>query len=198
MVEALYANEHTESDQPACSSLLGPLEQALTNDRIPSPKSRKETFPLLTDGATITPNPCSNFTDEKGLGIGGSNHFYSIRESMISDICEDWEDARDTGDPLPTDEALEVFFPLVRKLSRALEPPIDLKHAGFVEADGGISIVVQSIATGRRLNLRISRTGTNLQAVTVDESTQTCARQLSRKDYLYDLTELSRWLTGQA
>jgi hypothetical protein len=69
-----------------------------------------------------------------------------------------------------------------------------LKAGAFVEDEGGISLVLQSLVTDRRLTYRISPQGDRVTVIQIDEGMEAKTTTVSSDDRA-KTRELAKWVT---
>lgn len=67
------------------------------------------------------------------------------------------------------ESAIRTCLSLARALAPFLIPSASLKSGAFAEDDGCVALVVQSLATGRRLTCRVSADGNTVHIIRIDE-----------------------------
>lgn len=70
--------------------------------------------------------------------------------SILVDLVNDIEDAKNSDEPAPTKRAAGVCKRLAELIGPAVGKHSDLKHAAFTKEDGGVYLVIQSPETKRR------------------------------------------------
>lgn len=166
-----------------------------------------------------------NFPDATFLGRspnrGGLSHFsYSLsaRTTEVSEInetdlilqCsralvrqiefnleEDVEEALAAADVAPTSEAIEACIQIIRRIAPHVALALKLKCAAFGEEDGGVSLVLQSMVTNRRLTCRIAADGSTMIVHAIEETMAPTKITLSTNDASAP-RELAAWVTTNA
>jgi hypothetical protein len=106
------------------------------------------------------------------------------------DIKDDCAEIISEGGTEPTRAAVDACRAVANTLSNSVASTPNLKHAAFVEEEGGISLVLQSNTTNRRVNFRVSPSGATLVVVTVDA----IGRTASTPTRLDDSKALRGWV----
>lgn len=135
----------------------------------------------------------------EGVDIPGllTDDFSESLKRIQRNLQEDREDAGIDGEVAPTDAAVETCM----KLTRCIAPRVILKPrlrwAAFTEETGGVSLVLQSLVTDRRLNYQISPDGTRISAIRIDEYMRSESFVVSVDDEEM-LRERTAWVVNRA
>jgi len=135
----------------------------------------------------------------EGVDIPGllTDDFSESIKRIQRNLREDREDAGIDGEVAPTDAAVETCM----KLTRCIAPRVVLKPrlrwAAFTEETGGVSLVLQSLVTDRRLNYQISPDGTRISAIRIDEYMRSESFVVSVDDEEI-LRERTAWVVNRA
>jgi hypothetical protein len=106
------------------------------------------------------------------------------------------DDREEADDVAPTPAAVQTCSDLARRLAPHVVLAPQLKSGAFTEDNGGISLVLQSLVTDRRLDVRIAPEGTVLSAIRIDERLQADSIALSVNDPNAP-KELAEWVTSR-
>ena len=87
-------------------------------------------------------------------------------------LREDCNDAIESGDQLPTVAASESCMRLARLIAPTVAMHPAIKRAAFSENDGSVSLVLQSLASDRRVTYRIDADGRRVNVLATDEHMQ--------------------------
>lgn len=93
---------------------------------------------------------------------------------------------------IATERASEVSSKLLRIIELYFLMP-EIKHGIFIEENGGISIVMQSIRTDRRINYMISPTSGNLFIILINENNDPSTHLATISDENH-LEKLAAWV----
>jgi hypothetical protein len=88
-------------------------------------------------------------------------------EKIKSDIENDMAGIASEGGTAPSEAAIAKSLFVASVLASLVRADAYIQYAAFVEDDGGISIVLQSLAQGGRINFRIKPDGSSIEAVVV-------------------------------
>ncbi|MDM8007417.1 MAG: hypothetical protein QUV05_14860 [Phycisphaerae bacterium] len=94
----------------------------------------------------------------------------------------------------PTSSAIGICRALVQRLAPHVALARQLKAGAFVEDEGGISLVLQSLVTDRRLTYRISPQGDRVTVIQIDEGMEAKTTTVSSDDRA-KTRELAKWVT---
>jgi len=97
------------------------------------------------------------------------NLINQIKNKLYEDIIE----CREYHEKEPTKQAIDICLYLTNYFSNHHWVERDIKLGVFIEDTGGISFVLQSIKTDKRINFRINNTGKNVTIITVDKNMKT-------------------------
>ncbi len=106
------------------------------------------------------------------------------------------EDQEADSDVVPTPAARHTCERIMSRLAPHVAWAPGLKVAAFTEDNGGVSVILQSLVTDRRVNLRISPDGTRMCAVLTDEHMETRVRQDCENEPQLP-RELAAWVTSR-
>ncbi len=109
-------------------------------------------------------------------------------------LKEDRAEAEISEDTAPSPGAVDVCLSLARRVAPHIALAPRLKWAAFTEDDGGISLVLQSLVTDRRLNCRIAPDGSIVSVIRIDESMQADSMRVLLTDANVP-RELAGWVT---
>ena len=111
-------------------------------------------------------------------------------------LDQDTDDAREYGEKPPSVQSIKVCLQLSRLFAPHLALVPGIKWGAFTEDNGGISLVIQSLVSDRRLSCRIPLDGATLSAIQIDEkmTAQTRNVLLDNKD---TWRELAEWVTSR-
>jgi hypothetical protein len=115
-------------------------------------------------------------------------------DTIRQNISEDSADLVREGGAAPTQATIDACVSVASNLSGLVVLRSAVKYAAFVEEEGGISLVLQSEVTNRRVNFRVSRSGTALVVVTVDADGRTASIP-TRLDDAQTLRGWVEWLS---
>ena len=115
-------------------------------------------------------------------------------EQTKNDIMQATEDAIEYGERQPSSVAIDICTQLSTMLAQQLALSSSLKWAAFSEDEGGLSLVIQSLLTDRRLSFKITSDG-DISVVQIDENMETdmYSISLSKED---ELARLGTWVIG--
>ncbi len=124
------------------------------------------------------------------LKPGASNLVQQVQEKLQQDV----DDAQDEDDVAPDAQAVATCMRLARRLAPHVALAPRLEWGAFTEDNRGVSLVLQSLVTDRRINCRIQSGGSAISAVRVDEHMRvdTIPVLLSAPDVGRELAE---WVT---
>ena len=88
---------------------------------------------------------------------------------LEQDLAENVDDARDSDGIVVNERAIRTCMSLARALAPFLMSSPSSNSAAFAEDDGCVALVVQSLATGRRLTCRVSADGNTVRVIRIDE-----------------------------
>jgi hypothetical protein len=117
-------------------------------------------------------------------------------EQVECKLEEDRGDAEREAETPPSPAAVDACLSLAKHLAPHLALAIRLKWGAFTEEDGGISLVVQSLVTDRRLNCRIGSDGSSVSTIRIDEHMHAETTAISVDDA--KPKELAAWVTSRA
>lgn len=117
--------------------------------------------------------------------------------SIEQELAENVKDARDTDGVVVDESAIRACLSLARALAPFLIPSASLKSGAFAEDDGCVALVVQSLATGRRLTCRVSTDGNTVRVIRIDENMKSEVSHMSLGDKGTP-RELARWVLARA
>lgn len=109
-------------------------------------------------------------------------------------LASDSGKAAGTESMAPTSSAIGTCRAFVQRLAPHIALAPQLKVGAFVEDEGGISLVLQSLVTDRRLNYRIPPQGDHVTVIQIDERMQAKSMSLSVDDRAA-IRELAKWVT---
>lgn len=125
------------------------------------------------------------------------NFVRTFRERIKQNVRVDVGDKREEGGTLPRSAATKACFRAAKIIAPTLVSASRLKAAAFLEEDGAICIVLQSLMTDRRLSCTLRSGSSAISVVQVDEQmrTETCdVRDNDRQT----LKGLARWVIRRA
>jgi len=94
----------------------------------------------------------------------------NILDDIESSLREDCEEARFHGEVCARQPAVATCRRIAVKIADWLAPSLGLKWAAFGEDTGGVSLVLRSEVTDRRVDFRVSADGLHISAVRIDEN----------------------------
>lgn len=106
------------------------------------------------------------------------------------------QDQEADSDIVPTPAACQTCERLMNRLAPHVALAPRLKVAAFTEDNAGVSLILQSLVTDRRVNLRISPDGTSTCAILTDERMETQVRQVRENEPQLP-RELAAWVTSR-
>jgi len=109
-------------------------------------------------------------------------------------LAEDREEADFGDDVAPTQRAAEACLRLAQRLAPHIALAPRLKSGAFTDDDGGVSLVLQSLVTDRRVSCRVPPGGTDITVIRVDESMQADTIPITLDDPSAP-RELAAWVT---
>jgi hypothetical protein len=112
-------------------------------------------------------------------------------------LAADAEYAADSQSAVPTKAAKDICLTLAERLAPHVVLAPQLKAGAFVEDEGGISLVLQSLVTDRRVNYRIPRQGGSLTVIQIDERMVAKSTTVSLDDRSAT-REFAKWVTTRA
>lgn len=117
--------------------------------------------------------------------------------SLEQELAENVKDAWDSDGIVVDESAIRACFSLARALAPFLIPSASLKSGAFAEDDGCVALVVQSLATGRRLTCRVSADGNTVRIIRIDERMKSEVSHFSLGDKGTP-RELAEWVLARA
>ena len=99
----------------------------------------------------------------------------SIREcvhAVEAKLDEDRAELRDLGGPSPSEFAIAKYLTLSRNLAPSIALGQQLRWGAFIEEDGSLSLVIQSILTDRRATWRLAPNQSVATVTKIDEQMQ--------------------------
>jgi hypothetical protein len=111
-------------------------------------------------------------------------------------LLEDREEADCSGDTAPTARAFHTCLSLAQRLAPHVALAPRLKSGAFTEDNGGVSLVLQSLVTDRRLNCRIAPDGVAVSAIRIDERMRASSAPVALNDPNVP-KELAEWVTSR-
>lgn len=118
-------------------------------------------------------------------------------EQIECKLTNDREECRQDNEIGPTSRAFQVCVRIAQRLAPHVALAPQLKFGAFTEDDGGVSLVLQSLITDRRLNCRIPPEGAPLTAIRIDEHMGAESLEFSLTDRNAP-RELAEWVTKRA
>lgn len=115
-------------------------------------------------------------------------------ERIKQKLMEDSAHARGSEDVTPSETAIATCLALARRLAPHVALAPHLKSGAFTEDGGGISLVLQSLVTDRRLNCRVTADGSAVSAIRIDECMEAECHAISLDDP-NAARELAEWVT---
>lgn len=117
-------------------------------------------------------------------------------ERIEMKLIDDREEADVGDDVAPSHAAVQMCLDLARRLAPHVVLAPQVKSGAFSEDNGGISLVLQSLVTDRRLDVQITPEGTVLSAIRIDEHMQADSVTVSLNDPNAP-RELAEWVTSR-
>lgn len=118
-------------------------------------------------------------------------------DAIETQLNDDLEEASALGEVGPSRAAIEGC----KNVAQAVGPKIIMKPAlrcaAFSEGDGGASLVIQSLVSDRRVNLRVLSDGTTVQGLEIDENMNSSSFVAKVSDYK-TLKERAAWVIRRA
>lgn len=106
---------------------------------------------------------------------------------------EDLAEVREHGELEPSPAAREIADRLMKCIVGEILFHPKIKCGVFIEDDGGIDLAVQSLATDRRFDFRISPEGDFSRSIQIDEHMKARSTEIQAND-LTAVRELTRWI----
>jgi hypothetical protein len=110
-------------------------------------------------------------------------------EDVIDRINNDCSDALAESGYAASEDAQASCRAIATRIAPSMAFAQHIQYDSFLEEEGGISLVLRSKDTGRRVNYRVSADGRKLTIVSVDEN----ARASSDSAKVEDYGTLDRW-----
>ena len=147
------------------------------------------------DDAEIIPVACAEPHDRPIESIQARQAATIARfiNNVELDIAEDVEAARSEGEPDPTTDAIATCRWIAGLIAPLMSDAPRLKSAAFTQENGGISFVIQSLSTRRRVEFRIPPEENNISTIKVDENLG-LERRVVGKNQPDALLELAKWV----
>ena len=93
-----------------------------------------------------------------------------ILDAIESSLLEDRDEALLHGEVCASEPGIATCRRIAIKIAPWLAPSSGLKWAAFGEDTGGVSLVLRSVITDRRVDFTISADGLRISAVSIDEN----------------------------
>lgn len=113
------------------------------------------------------------------------------------DLIEDRIEAIELDESEPDAGAVEACIRIARSLASCIAFAPGLKRAAFTEEDAAVSLVLQSLSTGRRVNFRIPSVNGPVSIIRVDENHGTSESDAAIDD-VRSLRENAEWVIQRA
>jgi hypothetical protein len=139
----------------------------------------------------IEPVPSRDSTEMENLVVSKSLEFVGRIEQQLA---MDSDEAADPESVTPTSSAVGTCLTFAEQLAPHVALAPQLKAAAFAEDEGGISLVLQSLVTDRRLNYRIPPQGDRVTVIQIDERMEAKSTTISFSDRAAT-RELAKWVT---
>ena len=121
----------------------------------------------------------------------------AFHDQIERDLEQDREEAAIDGEAVPTDAAVDTCMKLATLIAARVALAPRLKWAAFTEDAGGVSLVLQSLPAGRRLNYQVLEDGTCVSALCIDENMRSESFTVSIDDEEM-LRERAAWVVKRA
>lgn len=161
---------------------------AATVDRRPIPETRPDT--------KVAPQ-----TTGSAGGVDVDSLLREAKEELPRririNLAEDMEDAVASGEIGPTNDAVEACLRLAERVAPHVALAPRLKCAAFVEGNGVVALVLQSLVTDRRLTCRFAADGLTMVIYRIDEGME-ADQEVMRTDAANAPRELGEWVTKRA
>ena len=117
-------------------------------------------------------------------------------QTIQEKLDQDRDEALEYGEEPPSQQSIKVCLQLSNLFAPHLAFLPGIKWGAFTEDSGGISLVLQSLVSDRRLNCRIAPDGVTISALKIDEHMIAKASEvlLDNKNTWRELTE---WVTSR-
>jgi len=167
------------------------------------PRSQTSLLPepttMFTGWRRVNLEPCAGNTEESHVDVdsllrAGVEAFVHRVET---DIDEDTEDAVAANEVAPNPGARQVCVQWARRVAPHVVYAPQLKYAAFAEEDGGVTLVLQSLITDRRLTCRVGASGTTIVIHRIDEF-MTAHQAAISPDHAAAPRELAEWVIKRA
>jgi hypothetical protein len=112
---------------------------------------------------------------------------------VVRQLAVDPDEADDPERVAPTSSAVRTCLTFTERLAPHVALAPQLKVAAFVEDEGGISLVLQSLVTDRRLSYRIPPEGDRVTVIQIDERMDAKSTTVSLSDRAAT-RELAKWV----
>ena len=114
-------------------------------------------------------------------------------ERIARHLDEDRQEAALCGEICPSQMAIDACRHVARSIADNVALAVKLKRAASANDDGSVSLVLQSVATSRRVNYRIPLDGATVSVLRVDEHLQTSVIDMTPSD-AEALQEMAEWV----
>ena len=148
-----------------------------------------------TTGSTITkPRRVAACPDDYGVDKVWEQRCRAFIGKIDQQVRDDRIEAIADGDTPPTSEAARVCMYVANRIVHFVALYDDVLSAAFGEETGGISLVLRSDRTGRRVNFRVAADGALVTVIRIDRDMDTRSDELAPDD-ARELKELAGWVT---
>lgn len=120
-----------------------------------------------------------------------------VLDEIESTLMEDREEGVIHDEFCASDAAISTCKLLAVQASQWLLFSAGMKWAAFGEAEGGVSLVLRSEETDRRLDFKIPGDGLGVSAIRVDENLRTTSAPVALDDHRR-IRECAAWVSSQA
>lgn len=184
---------HVDSD----TAQIEPLERSPEEEACVHPPG---TYGDASVGSTLVLFDTKEPKPESWELVDVRYHLSQAAERLCDDIettlREDREEGHLHGEVCATEAAVATCKRIACRIGPLAFLSLGLKWAAFGEDTGGVSLVLRSVATTRRVDFRISPDGLNISAVHIDENLEAKSVPLALDDRR-SLRESAAWVHRQ-
>ena len=117
---------------------------------------------------TKTPDPPADRFADVDANRLLSHMRLSLLDKIETSLLEDRKEGLLYGEVCASDASVDRCKRIATQIEKWLTPSFGLKWAAFGEETGGVSLVLQSLVTDRRVDFRISSDGMKVSAISID------------------------------
>ncbi|MGB2987772.1 MAG: hypothetical protein WBE26_18040, partial [Phycisphaerae bacterium] len=152
---------------------------------------------VVVYGSEDLSQPAMGVLDEIDLPSVLGRAVHAFVDRIQRDLEQDADEAALDGEIPPTRAAVEKCIRLARSVAPVLVLVPGLRRAAFAEESGGVSLVLRSEITDRRVDFTISADGLHISAVYIDENLTAKSVPLAVDDRS-SLRETAAWVYRRA